>query len=242
MTLQPEGAYYRSLGHDTTKEHDNCHPEAHSHRDDSGPVHFRTANHARYRYPVSICTLFPLLGSYSSNFLLFSLLIMNRLTNKSESPGVASIVLTVTIPKDHVSYLTNDLRYGERQSRLLVLQSVSFLSKGRPSTLVSEFGAGQLARDEHITRPSLRPMDTLGQAVALLAQAGLGQLHQSISSFCFLSTRQLGRRVCRKIFCALTCSSSSTLPGSVKNRASFFRPSLRGRQLHFVCCALEVIV
>jgi hypothetical protein len=150
-----------------------------------------------------------------ATFSFFSLLIMNRLTNKSESPGVASIVLIVTIPKEHVSYLTNDLRYGERQSRLLVLQSVSFLSKGRPSTLVSEFGAGQLACDEHITRPSLRPMDSLSQAVALLAQAGLGQLHQSISS-CFLSTRRLGRRVCRKIFCALTCSSSSTQPGSVK--------------------------
>src|SRR5271156_3014221 len=141
MTLQPEGAYYRSLGHDTTKEHDNCHQRHTAIGMTVAPVHFRTANHARYQYPISICTLFPLLGSYSSNSLLFSSLIMNRLTNKSESPGVASIVLTVTIPKEHVSYLTNDLRYGERQSRLLVSQSVSFLSKGRLSTLVSEFGA-----------------------------------------------------------------------------------------------------
>jgi len=29
MTLQPEGAYYWSLGHGTTKEHDYCHQKAH---------------------------------------------------------------------------------------------------------------------------------------------------------------------------------------------------------------------
>ena len=59
-------------------------------------------------------------------------------------------------------------------------------------------------------------MDNLSRVIAFLARTGLGQLHQSISSFCFLSTC---RRL-QEIFCALICSSSSMQAGSMKTRTS----------------------
>ena len=67
---------------------------------------------------------------------------------QSESLGVASIIMIV---KEQVSIFKRPSILGKAKSATRIAVGLLSCRKVRPSTLVSEFGAGQLARDEHIT-------------------------------------------------------------------------------------------
>lgn len=93
-TLQPEGTYYRSLGHGTT-----------SHRNDCGRAHFLqpTMPDIDIQSQSQSVRFFHYLEAIAATFLLFALLVDGPPNEQSGSLGAALIVMIAKIPKEHVS-------------------------------------------------------------------------------------------------------------------------------------------